>query len=319
MQRREFLQSLMFTPLLTSLLDPVAQGQAAPPDLGTNASLHGKRLFPADNEWNRDISQDPLDPNSETLISSIGLHKPLHADFGTVWNGAPNGIPYVVVSGNQPKVPVRFEYADESDKGPYPIPANPPIEGGEAGRGDRHILILDRDNWKLYELFSAYKEGNNWRADSGAIFDLKSNALRPAGWTSADAAGLPILPGLVRYDEVVERKAIHHALRFTIVHSRRAYLSPARHFASKNKSPNLPPMGMRVRLKADYNISGFPAEVRVILKALKTYGMFVADNGSDWYVNGAPDPRWNDDALNTLKRVTGSAFEVVKMGEIITR
>jgi hypothetical protein len=314
-QRREFLQSLLLSPALLNTLEP----QARLPELGANANLNGKRIFPADNAWNTDISKDPIDPNSEALIASIGLNKGLHADFGTVWDGAPNGIPYVVVSGNQPKVPVRFEYADESDPGPYPIPPNAPIEGGGNKDGDRHILILDRDNWKLYELFSAYKEGNGWKAGSGAIFDLKSNAVRPAGWTSADAAGLPILPGLIRYDEVVIQRAIHHALRFTIVKSRRAYTAPARHFASNRKDPNLPPTGMRVRLKASFDTSPFPTEAQVILKALKTYGMFVADNGSDWFLSGAPHPKWDDEALSTLKRVKGSNFEVVKMGELVTR
>ncbi len=315
MQRREFLQSLLLSPALLNNVEP----QTRTPELGANANLQGKRIFPADNAWNKDISRDPIDPNSDALIASIGLNKGLHADFGTVWDGAPNGIPYIVVSGNQPKVPVRFEYTDESDPGPYPIPPNAPIEGGGNKDGDRHILILDRDNWKLYELFSVYKEGNGWKAGSGAIFDLKSNALRPAGWTSADAAGLPILPGLVRYDEVVIQRAIHHALRFTIVKSRRAYLAPARHFASNRKDVNLPPMGMRVRLKANFDASPFPGEVQVILKALKTYGMFVADNGSDWYLSGAPHPQWDDEALSTLKRVKGSSFEVVKMGELVTR
>ncbi len=289
------------------------------PELGVGASLHGKRLFPADNAWNRDISQEPTDPNSERLIASIGLQKPLHPDFGTVWNGAPIGIPYVVVAGNQPKTPVHFEYADESDPGPYPIPPNPPIEGGEKSDGDRHVLMLDRDNWRLYELYSVRREGQGWKAGSGAIFDLKSNKTRPAGWTSADAAGLPILPGLVRYDEVVEQGEITHALRFTIVRSRRAYTTPATHFASRSNDPNLPPMGMRVRLKANVDISGFPKEAQVVLRALKKYGMIVADNGSDWYVSGAPDMRWNDDNLNTLKRIKGRDFEVVKIGELVTR
>lgn len=293
--------------------------QKTRPDLGANASLHGKRLFPADNAWNRDVSRDPADPNSDALIASIGLQKPLHPDFGTVWNGAPIGIPYVVVSGAQAKQAVRFEYADESDAGPYPIPPNPPIEGGEKSDGDRHILMLDRDNWKLYELFSAHRDGAGWRAGSGAIFDLKSNKQRPAGWTSADAAGLPILPGLVRYDEVVEEGEITHALRFTIVHSRRAYVAPATHFASRSNNPNLPPMGMRVRLKANVDVSGFPKEAQVILRALKKYGMIVADNGSDWFLSGAPDMRWNDDNLNTLKRVRGRDFEVVKMGEAVVK
>jgi hypothetical protein len=287
--------------------------------LGPNASIGGLRLLPDDNPWNQDISREPVDPNSAQLIASIGVNKPLHPDFGTVYEGAPNGIPYMVVSGKQPKVPVSFQYADESDPGPYPVPPNAPIEGGPKGTGDRHILVLDRDNWKLYEMFSAFPAAQGWKAGSGAIFNLKSNKLRPAGWTSADAAGLPILPGLVRYDEAVEHKAIRHALRFTVVKSRRAYVSPATHFASPRTDANLPPMGMRVRLKADYDISRFPPECRVILTALKTYGMFVADNGGDWFLSGAPDPRWNDDNLHALKKVKGRDFEVVKMGKLVTR
>jgi hypothetical protein len=243
----------------------------------------------------------------------------LHPDFGTVYNGAPSGIPYVVVAGTQPKVPIRFEYPGESDPGPYPVPPDAPIEGGPQSKGDRHVLVVDRDNGKLYELFSSYPEGGGWRAGSGAIFDLNSNRMRPAGWTSADAAGLPILPGLARYDEACIHKAIRHALRFTIVHSRRAYVYPATHFASSKTDPNLPPMGMRVRLRADYDISNFPQSARVILTALKKYGMIVADNGGDWFVSGAPDSRWNDDELETLKRVKGKDFEVVKMGTLVTK
>jgi hypothetical protein len=287
--------------------------------LGVGASLGGKRVFPPDNPWNQDISREPVDPNSDRLIASIGLDANLHPDFGTRWQGAPNGIPYVVVPGTQPKVPVRFGYADESDPGPYPIPPDAPIEGGPASRGDRHILVIDRDRWLLYELFSAYPEQNGWRAGSGAIFDLNSNAVRPAGWTSADAAGLPVFAGLVRYDEVMEQKAIRHALRFTVVRSRRAYVPPARHFASRDTNPNLPPMGMRVRLKAGYDLTGFPEPARIILTALKQYGMILADNGSNWFISGAPDDRWNDDQLNTLKRVKGRDFEVVRMGEVVTR
>jgi hypothetical protein len=288
------------------------------PDLGPGASLHGKQVFPADSAWNQDISQSPVDPNSAALIASIGANKPLHPDFGTVYNGAPSGIPYLVVPATQPRVPVRFAYSGESDIGPYPVPLDAPIEGGPNGNGDRHILVIDRDRWKLYELFAAHREGLGWRAGSGAIFDLKSNALRPAGWTSADAAGLPIFPGLVRYDEVVEQKAITHALRFTVEKSRHAYVSPARHYASPHTDPNLPPMGMRVRLKASYDLSKFPPSAQVILTALQKYGMFVADNGGDWFLSGAPDPRWNDEELATLKRVKGSDFEVVKMEKIVT-
>jgi hypothetical protein len=229
---------------------------------------------------------------------------------------------YVVVSGAQPKVPITFTaYGNESDPGPYPVPPDAPIEGGPNGQGDRHVIVIDRDNWKLYELFSAYpvNGGASWRAASGAVFDLNSNALRPAGWTSADAAGLPIFPGLVRYDEVFEQREIKHALRFTAQSTRRAYVYPARHFASNNTNPNLPPMGMRVRLKASFDISRFSPAMQVILRAMKKYGMILADNGSNWYVSGAPDPRWNDDELSTLKSIKGSDFEVVQMGTIVDR
>jgi hypothetical protein len=250
----------------------------------------------------------------------MGLDRNLHPDWGTFYQGRPNGFQYVVVAGNQPRVPVRFEYADESDPGPYPIPPDAPIEGGQnaPADSDRHVLVIDRDNWVLYELFHCFKEGNGWRAGSGAIFDLKSNKLRPAGWTSADAAGLPIFLGLVRYDEVVEQRAIHHALRFTCQRTRRAYVHPARHFASRSSDPNLPPMGMRVRLKAGYDISKFPPAAQVVLTALKKYGMMLADNGGNWFVSGAHDRRWNDEELSTLKRVKGRDFEVVKMKEMVT-
>lgn len=285
------------------------------PGLGINASLQGRRPFPDDNPWNAPVDRMPLDPNSNALIASIGLTKGLHPDFGSNYNGGPFGIPYVVVNGNTPGVRVAFDYADESDTGPYPIPPGAPVEGGASSGGDRHVLVVDRDHWKLYELFAAYPVpgSRDWTAGSGAIFDLGSDALRPAGWTSADAAGLPIFPGLVRYDEVVEQGVIRHALRFTVQATRRAYVAPARHYASADTSSNLPPMGMRVRLKASFDISGFPPSARVILQALKTYGMMVADNGGDWFISGAPDARWNDAELNTLKQVAGSNFEVVNM------
>lgn len=291
------------------------------PGLGPGASLQGRRPFPSDNPWNRDVSGDPVDPNSAALIASCGADRGLHPDFGTVWNGAPNGIPYVVVPGGQQRVPVTFDYADESDPGPYPVPADAPVEGGSNGTGDRHVIVIDRDNWKLYELFDAHPVdgGARWRAGSGAVFDLASNALRPAGWTSADAAGLPIFPGLVRYDEVMEQKEIRHALRFTCPVTRRAYVHPARHFASTRTDANLPPMGMRVRLRADFDVRGYPAGVQVILQAMKTYGMLLADNGSGWYVSGAPDPRWNDEQLATLRTVRGRDFEVVRIGTIFTQ
>lgn len=289
------------------------------PDLGVNASLNGRIPFPVDSAWNRSIDKMPIDPNSDTLITSIGKDLSLHPDFGANLDGAPFGIPYVVVAGNTPKVAVSFNYAAESDPGPYPIPSGAPIEGGPKSTGDRHILVIDRDNWKLYELFNAYPDGAGWRADSGAIFDLKSSRPRPAGWTSADAAGLPIFPGLARYDEVGGMREIRHALRFTVTRTRRAYTHPATHFASSNTSSSLPPMGMRVRLKANYDISSFPPHAQVILRALKKYGLILADNGGNWFVSGAPDTRWDDDQLNTLKRVKGRDFEVVKMGEIITK
>jgi len=292
------------------------------PDLGPGASLHGKQLFPPDNPWNEDISNSQVDPNSDNLIAGIGLNTNLHPDFGTVWNGAPNGIPYIVVSGSQPKVPLNWTaYGDESDPGPYPIPADAPIEGGPNSTGDRHVLVIDRDNWMLYELGYAFpiNDGASWNANCGAIFDLNSNALRPAGWTSADAAGLPIFPGLVRYDEVFEQQEIKHAIRFTASITRRAYVSPARHWASSNTSVNRPPMGMKVRLKAGFNISGFTPAMQVILRAMKKYGMILADNGSNWYFSGAPDMRWSDDELNQLKTLKGSDFEVVKMGTIVTQ
>jgi hypothetical protein len=291
------------------------------PDLGAGASLHAKQLFPSDNPWNEDISNSPVDPNSDNLIAGMGLTTGLHPDFGTVWNGAPNGIPYVVVSGSQTPVPINLKaFASQSDPGPYPVPPDAPIEGGPNATGDRHVLVIDRDNWKLYEMYRAFpvNSGTSWNADSAAIFDLNSNALRPAGWTSADAAGLPIFPGLVRYDEVFEQQEIRHAIRFTAQITRRAYVAPARHWASTNDSVDRPPMGMRVRLKASVDISTYSPAMQVILRALKKYGMIVADNGSNWFISGAPDPRWDDDELNTLKNIKGSQFEVVKMTNIVT-
>lgn len=287
--------------------------------LGKGASLGGKRVFPADNAWNTRVDQASLDPNSAALIASIGLETKLHADFGANWDGGPFGIPYVVVKGSQKKVKVKFGYADESDKGKYPIPKSAPIEGGSKSTGDRHVIVVDRTHWKLYELYDAHrvKGGKSWKAGSGAIYNLKSNHLRPAGWTSADAAGLPIFPGLMRYDEV-KAGVITHALRFTVAETRRAYVAPARHYASDATDANLPPMGMRVRLKADFAISGYPKQAQVVLQAMKTYGMIVADNGSNWYVSGAPSKHWDDDALNTLKGVAGSNFEVVAMGAVTT-
>lgn len=280
-------------------------------------------VFPADNPWNTDISGYPLHARSDAFIDSIGRAAMMHPDFGTVWEGAPIGIPYVEVGASTPRVPVTFEYADESDPGPYPIPPDAPIEGVGEGNpdagGDRHVLALDVDDCVLYELYAAYPQdgGARWEAGSGAIFDLASNDLRPDRWTSADAAGLPIFPGLVRYQEVVEQGVIDHALRFTVRNSQSGYIHPATHAASDSSDPDLPPMGLRLRMKADFDCSGYSAEVQVICTALKTYGMFVADNGSNWYLSGAPDPRWSDDNLGDLKTIPGDAFEVVDTGPVI--
>ena len=287
----------------------------------SDENLLQRRVFPPDDPWNTDISSEPIDANSDTLIAGMGADSRLHPNFGTTYRGAPHGIPYVIVPGDQPRVPITFENADESDPGPYPIPPDAPVEGGSNAGGDRHVLILDKTHWILYELYAAFPDenGKTWHAGSGAIFDLTKNSVqRPPGWASADAAGLPIFAGLARYDEIVEQRRITHALRFTAQFSRRAFVYPATHFASHNTDGNQPPMGMRVRLKQNYDISTFPPTARVILQGLKTYGMILADNGGDWFITGAPDPRWNDDEINTLRNVKGSDFEVVRMGQIVT-
>lgn len=279
----------------------------------TGATIAGCPMFPLDNPWNRDVSNDPVDPNSANLISSIGASTNLHPDFGS---NLSYGIPYTIVPSSQISVPVVFgAYASESDPGPYPIPANAPIESGS----DAHVLVAQSGTCKLFEMGNASKDqiGSGWHASGGAVFNFNSNALRPQCWTSADAAGLPILPGLVRYDEV-QSGEIKHAIRFTVVNSRRAFIHPATHYASSDTNLNLPPMGMRVRLKAGYNISTFYGNSKIILTALKKYGMFVADNGSNWYITGSTDGRWNDTDLNQMKSVPGSAFEVVKMGTVYT-
>jgi len=284
--------------------------------------IAGCDVFPADNIWNVPVDTLPVDPNSDAYVASIGADAPLHPDFGSGdWppgSGSPIGIPYAVVPDTQPGITVTFDYADESDPGPYPIPPDPPIEGGPQSDGDRHILILDRDDCVLYELFYAWPQPDGtWHAGSGAIFDLKSNALRPAGWTSADAAGLPILPGLVRYDEVAAGE-IRHALRFTAPRTRRAYVWPARHFASELTDARYPPMGQRFRLRIDFDISGFSPEVQVILRALKKYGMMLADNGGPWFISGVPDERWDNDMLvSELRRVKGSDFEAVNVSSLM--
>jgi hypothetical protein len=273
----------------------------------------GCPVFPKDNAWNQRVDRLPVHASSAAIVRSIGLTDTMHADFGSgLWEGGPIGIPFVTVGAAQPKLPVSFEYADESDRGPYPIPPGAPIEGGRTADGDRHVIVVDRTRCRLYELFAAYPRagGVRWSAGSGAIWNLRSNRLRPRGWTSADAAGLPILPGLARYDEV-KRGRIDHALRFTAERTRRAFVYPARHFASDLTDPDLPAMGQRLRLRRGFDISRFPRQARIVLRALKRYGMILADNGSSWYVSGAPDPRWDNDQLHALHRVPGSAFEVV--------
>ena len=289
--------------------------------LGIGASLGGTRPFQDNDPWNQNISEAAVDPRSNLLLKSIGLDKPLHPDFGTVYQGRPVGFGYVVVPGSQPRVPVRFEaYPEESDQGPYPIPLDAPIEGGEGAPAgdDRHVLVIDRDAWKLYEIHSSFREGDGWRCGSGAIFDLANNTNRPFGWTSADAAGLPIFPGLVRYDEAAEAGAIRHALRFTCARVRRGYVTPARHWANRLTDPNLPPFGMRVRLKRGFDLGGFPPQARTVLQALKTYGMILADIGADWFISGSHDMRWDVEDVGTLRRVKGRDLEVVKMGQIST-
>ena len=296
-------QTSLYLPLITN-------GSAGP-------TLEGCPIFPSDHIWNTPIDTLPVDPNSAAMIAPIaGDH--LHPDFGSgTWDGFPIGIPYVSVPGTQAKLNVIFGYDDESDSGPYPIPPNPPIEGNPDGDGDRHILILDRDHCDLYELYAAHLEVDGWHAGSGAIFDLTDYALRPDGWTSADAAGLPILPGLVRYDEVAEGE-IKHAIRFTVSQTRRDYVWPARHYASSLTGSQYPPMGQRFRLKADFEISSFSPEVQVILQAMKTYGLILADNGSDWFISGAPDERWDNDMLvSEFHRIYGSNFEAVDVSSLM--
>lgn len=278
----------------------------------TKANAENIQLFPADNPWNKDISGEPVDPFNTQIISALSSYV-IKADFGSgLWNGAPIGIPYVVVCGNQQKIPITFtDYGDESDPGPYPIPLSAPLEGN--GTGDSHAIAVDIENKMLYELFNAHVNGNHWDASSGAIFDLKSNNMRPETWTSADAAGLPIFIGLVRYEEVLKGE-IDHPIRFTLTSSnvKPAYIYPARHKVNSTGGQYSLPFGARIRLKANVDISGYSATNQVILRAMKKYGLILADIGSNLYISGAPDERWNNDDLRNLGRLHGSDFEVVK-------
>jgi len=289
--------------------------------LGQGGSLNGFLPFPADNTWNQDISASAVDPNSAAIINFIGPSIGLHPDFGSgLYNGSDMGIPYVVVGSSQAPVNINFTaYGDESDPGPMPVPANAPIEGDpNPGNGDRHVLVLDNANCWLYELYSSYPNADgSWNAGSAAVWDLLADEQRPWTWTSADAAGLPIFAGLARYDEVASGQ-IRHALRFTLAQSRAAFVPPASHWASNTSNASAAPMGMRLRLKASYDISGFSANNQVILTALKKYGMIMADNGSSMYISGAPDSRWDNNDLHNLGQVTASAFEVVQMNPIYT-
>ena len=298
-------------PTTTTTTQPASGGSATGDQ---NGSLGTCPVFPADNAWNTNVANAPVHANSANYIKNIldngGDY--LHADFG---GDGEYGIPYVTVAGNQPTVPTTFfDWPEESDPGPYPIPLQAPVEGGS----DRHVLTVDRDHCVLYELFNASRSGSGWAASNGAKWDLTSNTLRPIGWTSADAAGLPIFAGLARFDEVASGH-IDHALRVTVNATQKGFVLPATHYASSNTDPNRPPMGLRLRLRADYNISGFHGQSRVILEAMKKYGLIVADNGSNWFITGAADSRWDDDDLNQLKTVPGSAFEVVDTGPVRTR
>lgn len=287
---------------------------------GQGASLNGFVPFPSDSLWNQDISAQPVDSNSTGIINYIGASTAVHADFGSgTYNGSIIGIPYVVVGAGQPLVNINFNaYGDESDPGPMPVPANAPIEGDPNPSGDQHVLVVDQNQCWIYELYSASPAGGGaWNAGSAAVWDMLSNEQRPYTWTSADAAGLPIFPGLVRYDEVASG-AVHHAIRFTLQHTRAAFTPPASHWAANSTDPNAAPMGMRMRLKASFDMSGFSQQNQVILQALKKYGMILADNGSSMYLSGAPDDRWNNDDLHNLGSLKASDFEVVAMNPVYT-
>lgn len=312
MKQNLWLALLLLAPVLI-----VAAGDPEPP------TIAGCPMLPPNNMWNTPVDTLPVDSHSDDYVAAIGLDVGLHPDFGSgLWEGGPIGIPYNVISGDQMPVDISFYYPDESDPGPYPIPPDALIEGGPDSEGDRHILLVDKDKCILYEIYDAYpQEDGGWEAGSGAIWELNSNNLRPDEWTSADAAGLPILPGLVRYEEV-EAGAIHHALRFTASNIRSDYVWPARHRAEcgdhSEDEESVPPYGQRFRLKASFDVSDYSQEVQVILNALKTYGMMLADCGSDWFITGAPDERWDNDVLvNELRTVTGENFEAVDVSGLM--
>lgn len=310
----------------SSLIIVAAIGLAGPGTAqGADPTIGGCPVFPADSVWNTPVDALPADPNSARFVAGIGRDAALKPDFGAgIFDGAPMGIPYVVVPMSQPKVEIRYQafadepaVAEESDSGPYPIPANAPIEGGPNSRDDRHVIVVQQGSCTLFELYKAVsnKDGS-WSAVSSARFDLEGHELRPDGWTSADAAGLPIFPGLVRHDEVASGE-IRHALRFTAPKTRKAYVWPARHYAAQSDDEGLPPMGQRFRLKAEVDISRFSPANQVILRALKTYGMILADNGSPWFLSGAPDDRWNNDTLAELRRIRGADFEAVDTSSLM--
>lgn len=301
---------------VTTIDEPATVGRLAERIRPATPTVGGCEVFPPDNAWNTPIDDAPLHADSAAIIARIQSSggTRLHPDFG---ENPLYGIPYVVVPAGQALVPITYTaYGDESDPGPFPVPLDAPVEGGAAASGDRHVLVLRSGTCELFELYRAFRSGGGWAADSGARFDLASNDLRPLGWTSADAAGLPILPGLVRYEEVAAGE-IGHAIRITFSRTRRGYVLPATHFASSSTDPDLPPMGLRLRLRASFDTSALTGQARVIAEAMQRYGVIVADNGSNWYFQGAPDPGWDDDDLNQLKAIGGDEFEVVDTGPVL--
>jgi hypothetical protein len=301
--------------------DPTLAPRSPSPTAASGPGVSGDAgctIFPPDNIWRADVSSLAVLPSSAAYVSSIGLSVKVHPDFGAGdYDGGPIGIPVTTVAAGQPGVKVTFDYADESDPGPYPVPANALIEGGPSSSGDRHVILLDRTRCRSYELYSAYRNADgSWRAGSGAIFDLRSNALRPRGWTSADAAGLSILAGLVRYDEVASGR-IDHAIRITVPTTRNSFVWPATHAASHSSTSSLPPMGLRLRLKSTVDISRLPSQARIVAQAMKTYGVIVADNGSPWFISGEPDDRWDNDALHALGALTGKDFDAVDVSGLM--